>query len=61
MRVHGIAFIGDAAEEVENTLVAFGGAPRLGRLPRVEHLDQSRLAAAFRASFDLTAFDGGRA
>ena len=59
MRVHGIAFIGDAAEEVENTIVAFGGAPRLGRLPLVEHLDQSRLAAAFRAGFDLTAFDGG--
>ena len=61
MRVHGIAFIGDAAEEVENTIVAFGGAPRLGRLPRVEHLDQSRLMAAFRAGFDLAAFDGGRA
>jgi len=61
MRVHGIAFIGDAAEEVENAIVAFGGAPRLGRLPLVEHLDQWRLAAAFRAGFDLTAFDGGRA
>jgi dethiobiotin synthetase len=61
IRVHGVAFIGDAAEEVENTIVALGGAPRLGRLPHVEHLDQSRLAAAFRAGFDLTAFDGGRA
>jgi dethiobiotin synthetase len=61
MRVHGIAFIGDAAEEVENTIVAFGRARRLGRLPHIEHLDQSRLAAAFRAGFDLAAFDGGRA
>lgn len=59
MRVHGIAFIGDAAEEVENTIIAFGGMPRLGRLPLVEYLDQWRLAAAFRAGFDLTAFDGG--
>jgi dethiobiotin synthetase len=59
--IHGVAFIGDAAEEAESTIVAFSGVRRLGRLPRVEHLDQSRLAAAFRAGFDLTAFDGGRA
>ncbi len=56
MLVHGIAFIGDAAEEVENAIVAFGGVPRLGRLPLVEPLEQRRLARAFRANFDLSAF-----
>ncbi len=56
MHVRGIAFIGDAAEEVENAIVAFGGARRLGRLPFVEPLEQRRLARAFRADFDLSAF-----
>ncbi len=56
MPVHGIAFIGDAAEQVENTIVAFGGVPRLGRLPFVEPLEQRRLARAFLANFDLSAF-----
>jgi dethiobiotin synthetase len=61
MRVHGIAFIGDAAEDVERTVVSFAGVRRLGRLPLVEPLDKAHLAAAFRANFDLSAFhDGGR-
>jgi dethiobiotin synthetase len=60
IRVHGIAFIGSAAEEVESTIVAFGCAPRLGRLPFIDALDATHLAAAFRANFDLSAFDGRR-
>ena len=60
IHVHGIAFIGEAAEEVENTIVAFGGVPFLGRLPFVDPLDAFHLAAAFRANFDLSAFDGRR-
>ena len=61
IRLHGIAFIGDAAEEAESTIVSFGFVRRLGRLPLVEPLDKAHLAAAFRANFDLSAFhDGGR-
>jgi len=58
MRVHGIAFIGDAAEDVEGTIVAFGGVRRLGRLPLLDPLDPARLAAAFWANFDLSALAG---
>ncbi len=60
IHLHGIAFIGDAAEEVESTIVAFGGVSRLGRLPFVDPLERGRLAAAFRANFDLSVFTGGR-
>ncbi len=60
IRVNGIAFIGDAAEEVESTIVAFGGVRRLGRLPFVDPLNAASLAAAFRANLDLSIF-GGRA
>ncbi len=56
MRVHGIAFIGDAAEEVESTIVALGGVRRLGRLPIIEPLNAARLAEAFRANFDVRNF-----
>ncbi len=58
MRVHGVAFIGDAAEEVENTIVAFGGVRRLGRLPFIHPLDAAHLAAAFRDNFDRSVFGG---
>jgi dethiobiotin synthetase len=61
MSVHGIAFIGDAAAEVESTIVAFGGVRRLGRLPFVDPLDAGRLAEAFRANFNLSVFGGRRA
>ncbi len=60
IRVNGIAFIGDAAEDVESTIVAFGGVRRLGRLPIVDPLNVASLAAAFGANFDLSVF-GGRA
>ncbi len=58
MRVQGIAFIGDAAEDVESTIVAFGGVRRLGRLPLLDPLDPARLASAFRMNFDLSALAG---
>jgi dethiobiotin synthetase len=58
MRVQGIAFIGDAAEDVESTIVAFGGVRRLGRLPLLDPLDPARLATAFRMNFDLSALAG---
>lgn len=52
----GVVFIGDAADESESAVAAFGGAPRLGRLPFIEPLDAPHLAAAFRTNFDLAAF-----
>ncbi len=58
VRVYGIAFIGDEAQEAENTIAAFGRVRRLGRLPVVEQLNKARLAAAFRAGFDLSDFGG---
>ncbi|ADP70389.1 dethiobiotin synthase [Rhodomicrobium vannielii ATCC 17100] len=54
--VHGVAFLGDPAEEEEAAVTAFSGARRLGRLPRVDPLDAPTLALAFRQSFDLDAF-----
>jgi dethiobiotin synthetase len=58
MPVHGVAFIGDEAEEVENTIVRFGKSRSLGRLPFFDLLNASRLAEAFRANFRLSDFGG---
>jgi dethiobiotin synthetase len=54
--VHGVAFIGDEAKEVENTIVAVGKARRLGRLPFLEPLSAGSLADAFRKAFHLDNF-----
>jgi dethiobiotin synthetase len=47
----GIAFVGDENADSERTIVEMGGVRRLGRLPRIEPLDQRSLHAAFAASF----------
>ena len=52
----GIAFIGDAVEDSEATIAAIGGVRRLGRLPRLDPLDATTLAAAFADAFDLEDF-----
>ena len=52
----GIAFIGDAIEDTEATIVAIGGVKRLGRLPLLDPLDRDSLAAAFAQHFDLEDF-----
>jgi dethiobiotin synthetase len=54
--VHGVAFIGDEAEEVENSIVALGKVKRLGRLPFVNPLSAGALADAFRKAFHLEDF-----
>lgn len=46
--IHGIAFSGEANDDSETTICAFGKVRRLGRLPRISSLT----AAALRASFD---------
>ena len=52
----GIAFVGDANEESERTIVAVGRTKRLGRLPWLDPLDAASLTNAFSAAFDLRDF-----
>lgn len=52
----GIAFIGDAAEDSENTICRIGGEKRLGRLAPVVPLDADHLRDAFQAGFDIGDF-----
>jgi dethiobiotin synthetase len=52
----GVAFSGDANEDSEATIAAIGGVRRLGRLPRLNPLNQQSLAAAFMQHFRLDDF-----
>jgi dethiobiotin synthetase len=52
----GIAFIGEANADSENTICAMGGVRRLGRLPRLEKLERETLARAFHDNFDMAEF-----
>ncbi len=52
----GIAFIGEANADSENTICAMGGVRRLGRLPRLEKLERESLARAFHDNFDMAEF-----
>jgi dethiobiotin synthetase len=52
----GVAFVGEAQEDSEATIAAIGRVRRLGRLPLLERLDSTTLAAAFAAAFDAAAF-----
>lgn len=59
--VHGVAFIGQAADsetvdDVEATIVRLGQVRRLGRLPWVDPLTAEALLSAFTASFDIDDF-----
>lgn len=49
----GIAFIGEANTEVQNSICRLGGVKALGRLGFLSPLDAQTLAAAFAASFDV--------
>ena len=58
--IHGVAFIGDAVKDTEDTIVEMGRVRRLGRLPHLEMLTPERLRQAFRDNFDLSALcEGG--
>jgi len=52
----GIAFNGNANEDSEATIAAFGRIKHLGRLPRLDPLDPARLHRAFAESFDVADF-----
>jgi dethiobiotin synthetase len=56
LTVRGVAFVGEAVEDSEATVCAIGGVRRLGRLPRLGHLDAGTLAAAFAAHFRVEDF-----
>ena len=58
LRAHGIpligvAFIGDANSDSEQTIVAMGRTRHLGRLPHLPQLDAGTLRAAFAAHVDV--------
>lgn len=54
--VLGVAFIGDAEPEVEQTICELGQARRLGRLPILPRLSPKALQSAFSAAFDVGKF-----
>jgi dethiobiotin synthetase len=49
----GVAFIGDANDDSEQTIVAMGCTRYLGRLPLLPQLDAGTLHAAFAAHVDI--------
>ncbi len=58
MPLLGVAFIGDADPEVEETITSIGRVRRLGRLPRLPVLSAETLSEAFRVNFDIAEFAG---
>ncbi|MCV2446141.1 dethiobiotin synthase [Paracoccus sp. DMF] len=54
--LHGLAFIGPAAPEVETTICRMGEARRLGRLPLLQDLNPGSLRATFDACFPVDCF-----
>jgi len=55
--VLGVAFIGDAHADNENTIAAMGRARILGRLPNLDPLTPSTLQSAFRTYFSAGSFE----
>ncbi|AUQ53598.1 dethiobiotin synthase [Phaeobacter inhibens] len=51
--VVGVAFIGEAEPEVEDTICQFGKVAHLGRLPVLRELTSDALAVAFQASINV--------
>lgn len=49
--VHGVAFIGAAEPQVEDTIARMGRVPRLGRLPILAGLGPANLHKAFEDAF----------
>ncbi len=49
--IQGIAFVGDANEEPERTIIELGRVRGLGRLAHLRHVDQEPLRMAFAEGF----------
>ncbi|MEM1004425.1 MAG: AAA family ATPase, partial [Pseudomonadota bacterium] len=47
--VIGVAFVGDAEPDVEQTIAEMGQVRHLGRLPYLGHLSRTSLSGAFTA------------
>jgi dethiobiotin synthetase len=54
--LQGIVFVGEANLDNERTICEMSGAKRLGRLPRLPHLDRSALLKAFADNFSTADF-----
>ena len=54
--VAGVAFVGDANPDSEATIAAMGKVRFLGRLPLLDPLNSTTLAAAFRRNFQIEQF-----
>lgn len=52
----GVAFVGDAQPDSEETIATIGGVRRLGRLDHLDPLDRATLARAFATGFALKDF-----
>lgn len=52
----GVAFIGEAMPDSEETICAFANVSRLGRLPVLAHLDRAGLTRAFAENFRAEGF-----
>lgn len=52
----GVAFVGDANEDSERTIVELAKTRRLGRLPRLKNLTTAALKRAFADAFSLRDF-----
>jgi dethiobiotin synthase len=57
VNVLGVVFVGEAMPDSERTIVEFGAAKSLGRLPILPKPDASALTAAFAAAFDRRDFE----
>ena len=61
IEVLGVIFVGEAMDDTERTIVAFGKTKRLGRLPILPTLDANSLREAFAAHFDRRDFEAAYA
>jgi dethiobiotin synthetase len=59
IKLHGVAFSGDRNTEAENAILKLGETRCLGGLPRLDPLNASTLAEAFRENFQLNEFASG--
>jgi dethiobiotin synthetase len=54
--IHGVAFVGDEEKAPQETIARLGAVKTLGRLPRLDPLDEKTLRTAFETHFSLADF-----
>jgi dethiobiotin synthetase len=55
--IHGVAFIGDEEKAPQETIARLGAVRPLGRLPRLDPLDEKTLRGAFGTHFSVADFE----